>query len=69
MKTKILRLITFLLKFVSGLLVASPLWGADAGSAGIGALLFIAVSCFKELLLCIGDFIDDGKRNNSFRIP
>lgn len=31
--------------------------------------LFIVTSAAKEILLIVGDYLDDGKRNNSFQMP
>ena len=69
MKTRILHWITFLLKFISGLLVLSPAVGNDTAAAGWGVVLFIAASALKDLLIALGDWLDDGKRNGSFRVP
>ncbi len=66
MKNRILHFITFLLKILSGLLVGAPMWGFDSASTGIGLIIFIGISASKDLLISLGDWLDDGKRNGSF---
>jgi hypothetical protein len=67
MKNRLLHFITAALKIVSTALILAPALGYDNNNAALGGLIFVSVSALKDLLIGAGDWLDDGKRNNSFK--
>ena len=69
MTSKLLHSISFLLKLVSILLglAASPYVSMiPAKYMAVAAFIFAAASSLKDLLIVIGDYLDDGKLNKSY---
>lgn len=69
MKPKALHAITALLKLLSGILVVLPTLGFNPALAAFGAIAFIGISAAKDLLISLGDWIDNGKKDGSYRPP
>lgn len=67
MKPRILHTITGLLKVASIITTLTPMLGANENNAIYGALAFMASSVLKDFLIALGDYLDDGKMNKSFR--
>lgn len=70
MKTKTIRALSAFAK------IASVITGAaaythllPANLLPAAAIAFAGVSAVKEVALVIGDYTDDGKRNQSFKVP
>lgn len=71
MKTRVIHIISAVLKLLSSIAVVSPAMGANENNIIWGILGFMASSTLKDILILIGDLVDDGKLNKSFtgKIP
>ena len=65
MKTKILKWITLIVK---GFAVVSGLGAIPFVSPEKGMVVFMIASFGKDTLTRLGDFLDDGKENQSFKV-
>jgi len=70
MKTTLLRSLTALFavcSFIAGLGAYLDLLPSEY--VKIGGLILAAVLGLKEIIVILGDIADDGKRNDSFKVP
>jgi hypothetical protein len=69
MKNTILHAITALLKLISAILIVLPALGFNSTYAALGGIAFVCISAAKDLLISLGDWIDNGKKDGSFKGP